>query len=91
MKNPLDVHTKSRLMPHKYPAHAVLRKFVHERDNFICQKCGVRHEPPVNYSGKHSVGRLSLDHIIPVAKGGMSCAENLQTLCWSCNSKKGAA
>jgi len=83
------VRTKCRLKPHKYPAHAALRKFVYERDNFTCQKCGKRYEPPADYDGKSAVGHLDLDHIIPIAKGGISCADNLQTLCWACNSRKG--
>ena len=33
---------------------------------------------------------LSLDHIIAESRGGPSTIENLQTLCRSCNSKKGA-
>lgn len=32
---------------------------------------------------------LEMDHIIPVAKGGCTVEENLQTLCWKCNRSKG--
>lgn len=55
---------------------ADVRWAVWERDNFTCQRCGVR---------KH----LSVDHIHPESKGGKATVENCQTLCRSCNSKKG--
>lgn len=37
-----------------------------------------------------SVEDLAIDHIIPLARGGTNALENLQVLCGTCNSKKGA-
>lgn len=54
-----------------------VRWAVWERDNFTCQKCGSRK-------------RLEVDHIYPEAKGGKATLDNCQTLCKSCNSRKGA-
>lgn len=50
---------------------------VWERDNFTCQHCGCRRN-------------LAVDHIHPESRGGGLELANLQTLCRSCNSKKGA-
>ena len=54
-----------------------IRWDVWERDNFTCKHCGKRRY-------------LSVDHIVPEIKGGSLDLKNLQTLCRSCNSKKGA-
>ena len=59
-----------------------LRRYIKERDNYTCQKCGnsIFQEPNL---------LLEVDHIIPVAKGGYTTENNLQTLCWKCNRNKG--
>ncbi|MBO4667476.1 MAG: HNH endonuclease [Bacilli bacterium] len=56
-----------------------MRFSIYARDGNRCRKCGRR------------TGDLEIDHIIPIAKGGKSTYENLQTLCKSCNKKKGSS
>ncbi len=58
-----------------------LRQHIKERDNFTCKLCG-------NSTHKEPNLLLEIDHIIPVAKGGLTEESNLQTLCWKCNRKK---
>ncbi len=62
---------------------AKLRMFIKERDHFTCCQCGnsINAEPNL---------LLEVDHIIPIAKGGLTTEDNLQTLCWKCNRSKGA-
>lgn len=52
-----------------------LRWATWERDNFTCSRCGAR-------------TMLTIDHIVPVSKGGLTVLSNLRTLCSVCNSKK---
>lgn len=58
-----------------------LRELIKSRDNFTCCNCGnsVYIEPNL---------LLEIDHIIPVARGGRTVEDNLQTLCWKCNRAK---
>lgn len=45
------------------------------RDGGYCAKCG-------------RTERLTVDHIVPLAKGGENDLDNMQILCKSCNSRK---
>jgi len=45
------------------------------RDGFVCQYCG-------------SDKDLTIDHVLPVSKGGKSTFENCVTACKPCNSRK---
>lgn len=58
-----------------------LREFIKTRDNFTCCSWG-------NSTNIEPNLLLEIDHIIPVAKGGRTVEDNLQTLCWKCNRAK---
>ncbi len=60
-----------------------LRTHIKERDKYTCCQCG-------NSTMKEPNLLLEVDHIIPIAKGGLTKEDNLQTLCWKCNRSKGA-
>ena len=58
-----------------------LREYIKRRDNYTCQSCNAS-------TAQQDLLLLEVDHIIPVAKGGLSTEDNLQTLCWKCNRTK---
>ncbi|RLC88792.1 MAG: hypothetical protein DRJ03_01700 [Chloroflexi bacterium] len=65
--------------PFKWPFRGQkhLARMVFERDKYRCQYCG-------------TWKNLTVDHIVPVSKGGSDDVNNLQTLCNECNARKGA-
>ena len=54
-----------------------LRREVFAHDGWMCVYC-------------QSKRRLEIDHIIAISKGGTDDRSNLQTLCRTCNRRKGA-
>lgn len=52
----------------------IIRKF-----NYQCVKC-CRAEPEIT---------LTIDHVIPLCKGGRNIKSNIQPLCMDCNQEKG--
>ena len=60
-----------------------LRLAIKERDHYTCCICG-------NSTNNEPNLLLEIDHIKPIAKGGLTVEDNLQTLCWKCNRNKGA-
>ena len=54
-----------------------ISRTVWDRDDWTCQHCGTHRD-------------LTVDHVVPVSKGGTDDLDNLQTLCGTCNSRKGA-
>lgn len=57
------------------PLSNTIRQRIYARDGRVCRACGATHG-------------LSIDHIIPVSKGGNSVDDNLQVLCLGCNARK---
>jgi 5-methylcytosine-specific restriction endonuclease McrA len=55
---------------------SVARREVLRRDNHTCQYCG-------------STKKLTIDHVIPRAKGGLNTWENVVIACETCNQRKG--
>lgn len=53
------------------------RETVYDRDGRRCVSCGSQDD-------------LTIDHVVPRSNGGSDHIENLQTLCRSCNCRKGA-
>ena len=67
----------NKLRKEYYGMRDALLNTLIERDGYCCKKCG-------------SVEKITIDHIIPVIRGGKNLLSNLELLCRSCNSKKGA-
>jgi 5-methylcytosine-specific restriction endonuclease McrA len=59
------------------PIKGDFREWLLARDGYACVECG-------------ATERLTIDHIQPVIRGGETTPDNLQTLCKSCNSRKGS-
>lgn len=55
------------------------RKNILLRDNYACQYCGERKRPE----------ELTLDHVVPISKGGVDSWHNVVTACKKCNHRKG--
>lgn len=53
------------------------RAWIIARDGGRCLTCG-------------TMEHLTVDHILPILRGGKTDPDNLQTLCRTCNSRKGA-
>lgn len=76
-----------RCQEYGIPYQRVARKPVFDRDRWICQLC----QEPVNPALKFpNPGSASLDHIIPLKRGGLHALSNVQLAHLGCNSKKGA-
>lgn len=60
------------------------RPDVFNRDNWTCVYCGVK----VVQSRQYKPNQATIDHVIPLSKGGTHTIDNVVTSCQSCNSTK---
>jgi 5-methylcytosine-specific restriction endonuclease McrA len=59
-----------------YKGVNLTRQNIFKRDSYECQYCGTKRE-------------LTIDHVVPRAKGGKDTWTNLVTACKRCNARKG--
>lgn len=57
---------------------------VHQRDKWRCYLCGCK----VVRSTTYKPNQATIDHVIPLSKGGPHTYDNVRTACQSCNSSK---
>jgi 5-methylcytosine-specific restriction endonuclease McrA len=75
-----NVTKKKQFIPSK------LRSHVFDRDNRTCAYCG--YSPPADRPIRWREDLLSLDHIEPESRGGLTQTDNLVTACVGCNISK---
>jgi 5-methylcytosine-specific restriction endonuclease McrA len=56
------------------------------RDGAVCQRCGGEIDMMLEYPDRWS---KSLDHIVPISRGGRHVLDNVQLMHFWCNSAKG--
>lgn len=80
-------YQKRRAQKLNLPADAVRTLDVYERDEWVCGLCSLPVDRELAYPDPSSA---SLDHILPLSKGGHHVFENVQLGHLSCNVRKGA-
>ena len=79
MKKPKVIKLK-QFISHIYKKkQGYSKKDIFIRDDFQCQYCGI-------YLNKHE---CTVDHIVPISRGGKSTYTNCVCACRDCNTKKG--
>lgn len=63
----------------------ISRNDVFERDGWVCQICG---RECLRGASTQDPASPTLDHVIPLSRGGAHNLNNVRLACWACNSKK---
>ena len=76
-----------------FNSHSKLKERTHKKYNYTCQYCFIYlgDEYKKYLAGQRTRKRvgLTVDHIVPLSKGGKWELSNLVTCCEPCNSSKG--
>ena len=62
-------------------------RYIMDRDGYRCVYCGYLSSP--THEGDKRLAVLSIDHILPQARGGASSVDNMCCCCRTCNQSKG--
>ena len=73
---------KRRAVTRGVHADYINPRTIYERDNWTCGICGEPVDKRLNYPDYKSA---TIDHIIPVSKGGTHTHDNVQCAHWDCN------
>ncbi len=65
------------------------RDRIYMRDKFTCQYCSVKQGKKLAGGERFTRDLMTLDHIKPQSRGGLTSAENLVLACKPCNQTKG--
>ena len=60
---------------------------IYKRDDYRCVSCGCK----VVKSDTYRPDQATIDHVIPMSKGGSHTVDNIVTMCHTCNSLKSDA
>jgi len=83
----VDRYNRKQERRKKERGQRIVKEEVYKRFSYICLHCGVNTYGVVR--GINLPNEPTIDHVIPISKGGKHEYSNLQLLCRSCNSKKG--
>ena len=78
-------HRRRALMRDAFVEDVIASK-VFDRDGWVCKICGESIDKSLRWPDP---GSVSLDHIIPLSKGGLHSYDNCQAAHFGCNSRKG--
>lgn len=81
-----DIHGRRKAVIRGAEAEKIDVLFVFERDKWVCQICGQPVDPSIEYPDLRC---KSIDHIVPLSKGGKHTTENVQLAHLVCNISKG--
>jgi RNA polymerase subunit RPABC4/transcription elongation factor Spt4 len=84
---PASVHARRTRIADPAEAEKFSRTAVFDADGWVCQLCDHPVNPALRYPHP---GSVSLDHIIPLSRGGAHRRDNAQTAHLQCNRQKGA-